>query len=88
MGYEQIGIIYLIKQILTKYPSSKSALLEVDNEGMSSAFGPSIYKTDINDPALSNASQSSITLEIMHTFKKTKNTESSHKLAKSILFDE
>ena len=51
-------MLYLIKQILTKYPSAKSALLEIDDEGVSNAFTAyeGIYKADINDPSLSNAS--------------------------------
>lgn len=52
IGPEQAGLLLLIKQILTKYPSAKSSLVELDDEGLTNAFqGPQgLYKADINDP--------------------------------------
>ena len=69
IGPEQAGCLLLIKQIITKYPTAKSALIEVDQEGLTSSFqGPQgLYKPDINDPQLSNSSQTSIVLELVQT---------------------
>ena len=52
IGPEQAGLLLLMKQIMTKYPSAKSSLIELDDEGLSNAFlGPQgLYKPDINDP--------------------------------------
>lgn len=95
-GPEQAGLLLLIKQILTKYPSSKSSLIELDDEGLSNAFqGPQgLYKADINDPQLSNASQASIVLELVlimsSNLSKLKPLvyEPSVRLAKSILHND
>lgn len=51
-GAELVSILYLMKQMITKYPTTKSSLLEVDEEGIHNAFSAyeGIYKADINDP--------------------------------------
>ncbi|CDW76954.1 UNKNOWN [Stylonychia lemnae] len=92
---EQLAILYLMKQIITKYPTTKSSLLEMDEEGINNAFNSyeGIYKADISDPQLANASQCSIILELIHTttlLKGSKNTvsQAAYKLAKGILLNE
>ena len=94
-GPEQAGLLLLIKQILTKYPPAKSSLIELDDEGLTNAFAGSygLYKPDINDPQLSNASQTSIVLELVSTFSQTGirgkgQYEPSIKLCKSILYND
>lgn len=49
---EQVGVLFLLKQILTKYPTAKSSMMEIDDEGLANAFAGDhgIYKSDINDP--------------------------------------
>ncbi len=56
-GLPLCGILYIIKQILTKYPGARSAMLDWEDEGTSIAFGNSsgsifggLYRADINDP--------------------------------------
>jgi len=83
-----------MKQILTKYPSAKSSLIELDDEGLHNAFSGSfgLYKPDLNDPQLSNASQTSIVLELVSTLNYPRNRglfyDASAKLARSILYNE
>eukprot|EP00347_Sterkiella_histriomuscorum_P017847 403347746 len=92
---EQVSILYLMKQLITKYPSSKSCLLELDDDGINNAFMAyeNIYKPDISDPQLANSSQSSIILELTSTsnlYKGTKNPLESYcyRLAKGMLLNE
>jgi len=47
-GLEQAGVLFLLKQIINKYSSVRSTLMEMDDEG--NAFGNSAYKADVNDP--------------------------------------
>ena len=52
-----------------------------------------IYKADISDPQLANASQSSIILELIHTanlHRGSRNTvnQAAHKLARGIIMSE
>lgn len=85
-----------MKSILTKYPSAKSSLIELDEEGLTIAFQGSfgVYKPDLNDPQLSNASQSSIVLDLTTTllaYHRSKGGlfyEPSAKLARSVLYNE
>ena len=55
---EQAGILLLIKQIFSKYPSARSMLLDNDEDAIGGGFGSTtqFYRADINDPALSNVS--------------------------------
>ena len=93
-GPEQAGLLLLIKQILTKYPTAKSSLIEMDDEGLHNSFLGSfgLYKPDLNDPQLSNASQSSIIFELTTTLSYHRNRglfyDASAKLARSILYNE
>lgn len=87
-GPEQAGCLLLVKQILTKYPSARSTLIELDDEGLSNAFTVSVYKPDINDPQLSNATQTSIVLELLTILSAHHGRikyEPSQRLAKAIL---
>lgn len=67
---EQAGVLLLIKQIMSKYPSVRSQMLEADEDAIDSGFGnPSqFYKAAINDPALSNARQTHAIFEFLHTY--------------------
>ena len=56
----QASILLLIKQILNKYSSARSTMLDFEDDSVSGGFGmtPStaMYRSDLNDPQLANAS--------------------------------
>ena len=74
--------------MLTKYPSARSTLIELDDEGLGNAFNASVYKPDINDPQLSNATQTSMVLELVTILSANHGRikyDPSQRLAKAIL---
>jgi len=87
---EQAGVLLLIKQMMLKYPSTRSSLMEADEDDQDHGFGnqSKIYRADINDPALSNAGQTHAIFEFLHTFNSRPQGTESHKLVKSILYSE
>jgi hypothetical protein len=63
---EQAGILLLLKQMIEKYPALKSAFLEVEDDSIDKGFGPRfMYRGDINDPTLANASQTHSFFELL-----------------------
>jgi len=67
---EQAGILFLIKQMIDKYPSVKSSFIETDEDGATgNGFGNNsfMYKADVNDPSLANATQTHSIFEIVYT---------------------
>lgn len=95
-GPEQAGLLLLIKQILTKYPTAKSSLIELDDEGLHTTFlgSTGLYRPDLNDPQLSNASQCSIVMDLVTTISQStvmkgkSQYDPAVRLAKSILYNE
>lgn len=88
---EQAGVLLLIKQIMLKYPAARSAMLEADEDALDAGFGFNhLYRANINDPALSNASQSHALFEFLHTYNRYKDQQASEnfKLIRSILNSE
>jgi hypothetical protein len=89
---EQAGVLLLVKQMMAKYPSARSCMLEADEDAIDSGFGnPTLqYRPDINDPALSNAGQSNALFEFLHTYNLFWGSQSTpnFKLIKSILMSE
>lgn len=56
--------------MIDKYPSVKSSFLETDEDGgVDGGFGNNslMYKSDVNDPSLANASQTHSVFEILYT---------------------
>jgi len=51
---QQASILMLMKQILNKYPSARSAMLDFEDDSIGGGFGvtPSqcLYRGDLNDP--------------------------------------
>lgn len=62
-----------MKQILNKYPSARSQMLEIEDDSVNGGFGftprTAMYKADINDPQLANAGQSNIVMEMLATLE-------------------
>ena len=95
-GPEQAGLLLLIKQILTKYPTAKSNLIELDDEGLHNTFlgSSGLYRPDLNDPQLSNASQSSIVMDLITTMSQScvmkgkSQYDPAVRLARSILYND
>ena len=58
---QQAPLLLLIKQIMNKYPSARSTMLDFEDDSVSGGFSmtPStaLYRAEINDPQLANASQ-------------------------------
>lgn len=86
---DQAGVLLLIKQIFSKYPATRSCMLEADEDAFGGGFGDSstLYRADINDPALSNAGETHAIFEFLHTYNQLLHRPSSinFKLVKSIL---
>lgn len=57
---------------MNKYPGARSTLLDFEDDSVGGGFQmtpeKALYKADINDPQLSNASQTQIVFEILHTY--------------------
>lgn len=66
----QAGTLYLIKQMLNKYPSARSQMLEIDDDSVQGGFAltpkTQMYRGDINDPQVSNAGKTHIVFEMLH----------------------
>lgn len=71
MPSQQAAILLLLKQILNKYPTARSAMLDFDDDSVAGGFGitpmNAMYRGDLNDPQLANASQCPIVFEMCHT---------------------
>lgn len=56
----QLSVLFLIKQMMNKYPSARSNMLEIEDDSVEGGFGitprTAMYRGDIRDPQLSNAS--------------------------------
>lgn len=65
-------MLLLIKQILGKYATARSAMLDFEDDSVNGGFGltpaAALYRGDINDPQLANASQSPAVFELSQTF--------------------
>ena len=50
----QAALLFVIKQILNKYPSARSAMLEIEDDSVEGGFGitprTAMYKASVNDP--------------------------------------
>ena len=68
----QAAVLLLIKQILGKYASARSAMLDFEDDSVNGGFGQTpgsaLYRGDINDPQLANASQCPAVFELSQTF--------------------
>jgi nucleolar complex protein 3 len=69
---QQAGVLLLIKQILNKYATARSAMLDFEDDSVGGGFQMTpdscLYRADINDPQLANASQSPAVFELVQTF--------------------
>lgn len=86
---EQAGVLLLIKQMMNKYSTARSCMLEADEDALDQGFGQSTlqYRSNINDPALSNAGDSHAIFEFLSTYNLFASKPSciQFKLIKSIL---
>lgn len=66
---EQAGILLLLKQMIEKYPSVKSAFFEYDEDSADRGFGNNslMYKADVNDPSITGASQTHSFFQVLYT---------------------
>ena len=66
---EQAGILLLLKQIIEKYSSVKSGFFEYDEDSADRGFGNNslMYKSDVNDPSISHASQTHSFFEVLYS---------------------
>jgi len=71
---DQAGVLLLIKQIASKYPAVRSNLVELEDDAGGDGFGNSnfLYRADVNDPSIANASSSHCLLEIVFTYNQHK----------------
>jgi hypothetical protein len=50
----QAPLLFLIKQILNRYPSARSQMLEIESDAIGGGFGitptMSMYRAELNDP--------------------------------------
>lgn len=56
--------------MIDKYPAIKSSFIEMDDDGaVGNGFGNNslMYKADVNDPSLANASQTHSIFEMVYT---------------------
>ena len=57
----QAAVLLLIKQIMNAYPSARSTMLDFEDDSVGGGFGNTptnaLYRGDLNDPQLANASQ-------------------------------
>ena len=69
---QQAAILLLLKQILNKYPSARSTMLDFEDDSVGGGFGitptTALYRADVNDPQLANASQTQAVFEFNHTY--------------------
>ena len=95
----QAAFLLVIKQILNKYASARSAMLDFEDDSVTGGFAltpaQQLYRADLNDPQLANASQTTIVFELCHTYDWWQNHPMAAKrntinlrLAKSILLNE
>ena len=65
---QQAAFLFLIKQIVNKYPSARSQMLEIEDDTVGAGFGvtPSqtLYRPELNDPQVSNAGQTHAIFEL------------------------
>jgi hypothetical protein len=94
----QAAMLLLIKQILNKYSTARSAMLDFEDDSVAGGFhatpATAMYRGDLNDPQLANASQSPAVFELTQTFNlwaspfAKPNNSVNYRLAKSILLSE
>ena len=69
---QQAAILLLLKQILNRYPSARSTMLDFEDDSVGGGFGitptTALYRADVNDPQLANASQTQAVFEFNHTY--------------------
>lgn len=69
----QAAVLYLIKQIVHKYSTARSAMLDFEDDSVGGGFGitptTALYRGDLNDPQLANAGQTQGVFELLHTYK-------------------
>ena len=57
---QQAAILLLLKQILNRYPSARSTMLDFEDDSVGGGFNmtpaTSLYRADVDDPQLANAS--------------------------------
>ena len=57
----QAAVLLLIKQLINKYASARSAMLDFEDDSVTGGFAmtprQALYRADLNDPQLANASQ-------------------------------
>ena len=74
---------------MLKYAPVRSGMLEADEDAVDGGFGDTImlYKPDVNDPALSNVSQTHSVFELMFSLNQNSGRQQSlnFRLAKGIL---
>ena len=62
----------MIKQIVNKYPSARSTMLELEDDTVGGGFevtpASCLYRPDLNDPQVSNAGQTHAIFELAHTY--------------------
>lgn len=67
----QAAVLYMIKQMMNKYSSARSAMLELEDDTIGGGFQITprlaMYKADIGDPQLAQAGQTNIIFELLHT---------------------
>ena len=87
---EQGGVLMLVKQLMQKYPAVRSSLLDPEEDTYGLADTNLLYRADVNDPCLANASQTHCMFEFLYTHNQHVSSQSSlnFKLARSILFSE
>ena len=70
---QQAALLLLIKQIMNRYSSARSAMLDFEDDSVSGGFSTTpavaLYRGDLNDPQMANASQSQIAFELCHTYE-------------------
>ena len=68
---QQAAMLLVIKTILNKYPSARSAMLDIDDDTVTGGFAmtptTALYRGEIDDPYLANASETHIIFELCHT---------------------
>ena len=84
---------------MNKYPSARSAMLDFEDDSVGGGFNMTpntvLYRSDLNDPQLANASQTQIVFELCQTYDQwinhllpAKRNSVNLRLAKSILLNE
>jgi len=69
---QQAAILFLLKQIFGKYPTTRSQMLEIEDDTVGGGFNvtpdKALYRPDFHDPQLANASETNCIFELLHTY--------------------